>query len=50
MNVIKRYLKKRRYQRESFLARMHMENAAQRDIDARLKRMELAYRNKTRTR
>lgn len=49
IGVIK-LMRKIRYKREDFGARMKMERDAQDDTAARLRRLELAYRNKTRMR
>lgn len=47
---IRKLIRKRRHNVESFRARMAMEHAAQDNIEARLAMLELQYRNKTRKR
>ena len=48
--IIKKLIRKRRHNIESFRARMAMEHAAQDSIEARLAMLELQFRNKTRKR
>lgn len=49
MMSIRKLIQKRHHENESFKARMTMERAAQVDVAAKLRRLELTYKNKTRT-
>lgn len=48
VRAIMKLVRKRRHQNESFRARVQMEQNAQAHMEARLKRLELIYKNKTR--
>lgn len=48
MRFLRNLIKKRRHEIESFQARLQMENNAQRNIDARLKALQISVDNEVR--